>query len=83
MAYVPLRDLAQLACLCKGFHALYLERVVEREDVISGLLETRFTAEFREGLYPAETSLPRDLIVDPPVRAPYFRRPVESTEYDV
>jgi hypothetical protein len=82
MAYVPLRNLAQLACLCKAFRALYLERVMEREEVVSGLLETHFTAEFREGLYPAETALPRDLIVDPPVRAPCCPRPLESTEYD-
>jgi hypothetical protein len=83
LAYVPLRNLAQVASLCKGFRALYLERVMEREEVVSGLLESHFTAEFREGLYPADTALPRDLIVDPPVRAPYLRRPVDSTECDV
>jgi hypothetical protein len=68
MAEIPLRALAQLACLCKDMHALYLERVQERDAHVANLLVSCFEADFRDGLTPAQTALPRDLIVDFRVR---------------
>jgi hypothetical protein len=75
---VPLRKLAHLACLSKELHLVYLDRVKERDEVVAARLDTDFQADFRERLLPADTALPRDLIVDPPVRCPslkwhYFR----------
>jgi hypothetical protein len=68
LGYVPLRDLARLACLCKDLRTPYGERVKERDAAVTTVLESHFTAEFREGLTPAHTALPYDLVVDPPVR---------------
>jgi hypothetical protein len=68
LGLLPLRQLAQLGCLSKELRNLYWERVEQRDVVIASKLETHFTAEFRENLRPEETSLPRDLVVDPPVR---------------
>lgn len=68
LSFVPLRDLARMACLNKQLGAVYKERVKERNKVVAALLKSRFTPEFRRGLRRAETSLPRDLLVDPPVR---------------
>jgi hypothetical protein len=52
----------------KEFRNAYVERVVKRDRVVAALLESHFTAEFREGLSTWETALPLDLIVHPPVR---------------
>jgi hypothetical protein len=71
MADIPLRELAQLACLCKDIHALYLERVQERDAHVANLLVSYFRADFREGLTSAQTALPRDLIVDFRVGIPF------------
>jgi hypothetical protein len=65
---LPLRKLAQIAPLSKRVHKMYLERVKERDAQVADLIKTYFTPEFREGLSPAETRLPRDLIVDLRVR---------------
>jgi hypothetical protein len=65
---LPLRKLAQIAPLSKRVHKMYLERVKERDAHVEDLIETYFTPEFREGLSPAETRLPMDLIVDLRVR---------------
>jgi hypothetical protein len=65
---VPLRESAQVACLGTRLRTVYLDRVKERDAAVAGLLESHFTAEFREGLSSAEIALPRDLIVDPQVR---------------
>ncbi len=65
---VPLRDLARLACLSKDLRAAYRDRTAVRNATVAKVLGSHFTAEFREGLTPAQTALPSDLIVDPPVR---------------
>jgi hypothetical protein len=65
---MPLCDLARMACLSKELRVVYLDRVKKRDDVVADLLESQFTEEFREGLSTTQTSLPRDLIVEPPVR---------------
>jgi hypothetical protein len=67
-----LRTLAQMACLNTDLRTLYLERVNKRDTVVAGLLESQFTANLRQGLTPGTTALPRDLIVNPPVRQPCF-----------
>jgi hypothetical protein len=69
---VPLRTLAQMACLNKDLRALYLERVDKRDTIVAELLNSQFTAEFRRGLSPDAIALPLDLIVDPPVRQSCF-----------
>jgi hypothetical protein len=69
LGYVPLRDLARLACLCKDLRTPYWDRTQERDAAVANALESHFPANFREGLTPAQTALPHDLIVDPPVRA--------------
>jgi hypothetical protein len=61
------RELAQLACLSKQLRAFCMDRVRERDRVVADHLESDFTPEFREGLSPAQTALPRDLVVDPQV----------------
>jgi hypothetical protein len=68
LARVPLRKLARLACLSKELHLVYLDRVKLRDAVVAAHLESDFPADFREGLLRADTALPRDLVVDPPVR---------------
>jgi hypothetical protein len=68
LGMLPLRKLAQIAHLSKSVHKMYLERVKERDAHVADLMESYFTAEFREGLSPADTRLPRDLIVDLRVR---------------
>jgi hypothetical protein len=65
---LPLRQLVQLACLSKGLRNMCLERVQQRDAVVAARLESDFTTEFRQGLRPADTSLPQDLLVEPPVR---------------
>jgi hypothetical protein len=65
---VPLRELARLACVSKDLRTAYEERVGTRDSAVAGLLESHFTADFRARLAPAQTALPYDLIVDPPVR---------------
>jgi hypothetical protein len=69
------RDLAQLACLSKQLRAFCTDRVRERDGVVAVRLESEFTPEFREGLSPAQTALPRDLVVDPQVRGPELALP--------
>ncbi len=68
VGYLPLADLARLACVSKELHTPYVERVNQRDTAVSALLELHFTAEFRQGLSPAQTALPRDLVADPQVR---------------
>jgi hypothetical protein len=68
LEYVSLRDLARLACLSKPLRAAYKDRVRTRDAAVTSVLESHFTAEFRDGLNPAQTSFPYDLVVDPPVR---------------
>jgi hypothetical protein len=65
---LPLRTLAQMACLNRDLRTLYLERVSKRDTVVAGILESQFTADFRQRLTPDATALPRDLVVHPPVR---------------
>jgi hypothetical protein len=48
---------------------MYLDRVRERDAAVAARLQSYFTAEFRAGLSLAQTALPRDLIVYPPVRS--------------
>ncbi len=69
LRYIPLRQFAQLACLRKELRMLYLERVGERDVVVAAVLKSHFTAEFSEGLTDAQIALPRDLLVQPEVRA--------------
>jgi hypothetical protein len=67
--FLPLRRLAQLAHLSTEFSDACFARVAERNRVVAGFLASQFTDEFREGLHPSQTRLPRDLVVDPPVRS--------------
>jgi hypothetical protein len=69
LGYVPLRDLARLACLCKDLRTPYRDRTRKRDTAVADVLDSHFTAEFRKRRTPAQTALPHDLIVDPPVRA--------------
>jgi hypothetical protein len=73
LGWVPLRGLAQLACLNKELRSMYLDRVMQRDAVIASLLESHFTPDFLQGLSCrqmacAQMALPRDLMFDPPVR---------------
>jgi hypothetical protein len=73
MGFVPLREMAQLACLNKELRSVYLERVKQRDAVVTSLLESHVTPDFPKGLSSTHTAcaqcgLPRDLIVDSPVR---------------
>lgn len=68
LGYLPLQDLAKVACCSRRARAAYLERIRERDEVVADRLRSDFTAEFREGLFPAQLALPRDLIVTPAVR---------------
>ncbi len=70
LALLPLRKLAELACMSKEFRNVYIDLVKERNDVVEARLQSDFPAAFRNGLLPADTALPRDQIVDPPVRNP-------------
>jgi hypothetical protein len=75
LGYVPLADLARLACLSKELRTAYVERVTKRDTAVTALLESHFLRAFRKGLTPAQTALPRDLVVHPPVRALPARHP--------
>jgi hypothetical protein len=68
LGFVPLRGMAQLACLDKELRAVYLDRVEQRNAVVAGLLESHCTPDFRGGLSCMQTALPRDFIVEPSVR---------------
>jgi hypothetical protein len=68
VACLSFRQLAQLACLSNQLRAFCMDRVRERDGVVAARLRSDFTAEFRKGLSPAQTALPRDLLVDPQVR---------------
>ncbi len=68
LAYVPLPDLARLACLSKELRTAYVKRVTKRDATVAAILQSHFTAAFCEGLSPSQTALPWDLIVSPPVR---------------
>jgi hypothetical protein len=70
LGYLPLVDLARVACLSKELRTAYVDRVMKRDTAVAALLESHFTADFREGLKPAQTALPWDLIVFPQVREP-------------
>jgi hypothetical protein len=67
LGYLPLTDLARLACLNKELRAAYGERVTKRDTAVAALLQSQFTAKFRQGLSPAQTALPRDLVAHPQV----------------
>jgi hypothetical protein len=62
LGLIPLRRLAQLACLNKDLRSVCLDRVKKRDAAVAALLESHFTAEFREGLSSTQTALPRDLM---------------------
>jgi hypothetical protein len=68
LGYVPLSDFARLACVSKELRTAYVERVTKRDATVTTLLGSHFAAAFREGLSPAQTALPWDLIVYPLVR---------------
>ncbi len=68
LGYLPLVDLARLARLNKELRIACVERVTKRDAAVTALLESHFPPAFREGLTPAHTALPRDLVVHPPVR---------------
>jgi hypothetical protein len=68
LGLLPLREMAQLACLNKDLRAVHLDRVKQRDAVVAGLLESHCRPEFREGLLCLQTALPQDFIFDPPVR---------------
>jgi hypothetical protein len=69
LGWIPLRELAQLACLNKEFRDVYVDRVNQRDAVVVSLLESHSTPDFRGALSCTQTlALPRDLVVDPPVR---------------
>jgi hypothetical protein len=70
VGFLTFHELAQQACVSKQLHTLYMDRVMERDRVVAARLESDFTAEVRDRLSPAQTALPRDLVVDPQVRGP-------------
>jgi hypothetical protein len=74
---VPLREMARLACLSTRLRSVYLDRVKERDAAVAGLQKSHFTAGFSEGLFSAETALPRDLVVIPQVRGSRFVPPAQ------
>jgi hypothetical protein len=82
LGHIPLRELARTACLSTALRATYRDRTQDRDAGITAVLESHFTAEFREGLTPAQTALPYDLIVDPPVRGPPFADGCETQHVD-
>jgi hypothetical protein len=65
LGYVPLADLARLACLNKELRTAYVDRVMKRDTVVGALLQSHFPPEFRDGL--SQTALPLDLVVHPQV----------------
>jgi hypothetical protein len=67
LGYLPLADLARLACLSKELRMAYVERVTKRDTAVAALIDTHFTAKFREGLSLAQTALPNDLVMHPQV----------------
>jgi hypothetical protein len=81
LGYVPLPDLARLACVSKELRTAYVERVTKRDATVAALLGSHFVAAFREGLSPAHTGLPWDLIVDPLVRDLKFIKSSSSLEF--
>jgi hypothetical protein len=75
VGHLSLCELAQMACLSNQLRAFCTDRVRERDGVVAARLESDFTAEFREGLSPAQTALPRDFMVEPEVRGPEHMLP--------
>ncbi len=67
MKYLPLRDLARLACVNKELRTAYVERVMTRARAIAAVLDSHFRPEFHEGLSAAQTVPPVDLVIHPQV----------------
>jgi hypothetical protein len=59
--------MAQLACLNKELHNVYLDRVKQRDAVFASLVDSHFPLRILMGLSDTPMALPRDLIVNPPV----------------
>jgi hypothetical protein len=78
LGLVPLRKLAQMACLNKQIRTVYWQRVIGRDAAIAAHLDSHFTAQFREGLSSMQTALPRDLVLHPQVRDPCLSKPQSS-----
>jgi hypothetical protein len=53
-----LQALAKVACLNQQLCNVYLDRVEERDASVASLLQSHFTADFRDGLSVMETALP-------------------------
>jgi hypothetical protein len=70
LGFIPFADLARLATVGKGMLALYKERLKERQSCIEARLSKGWPKEVTEGLSQADTAVPRDFIVSPPVSAP-------------
>jgi hypothetical protein len=70
LADIPLAELARLATLGKALRAAYKERLKERGVCIEASLAEGWPVEVTEGLSAADTAVPRDLIVSPPVGHP-------------
>lgn len=82
LGYLPLRDLAQWACWSRRARPVYLERIRERDELVADLLQSHFTAQFREGLFPTQMALPRDLIgTSREVRGLWIDRPSSLRAY--
>ncbi len=72
LSLVTLAELAGLATLGKDLRAAYMERLNQREACIEACLAKDWPVEVTEGLSPADTAVPRDLIVSPPVSAAWW-----------
>jgi hypothetical protein len=65
---LPLRMMRELARSSRERRPAFVARLTERERVVAELLSSHFTDEFRQLLPAAQTALPNDLVVKPPVR---------------
>jgi hypothetical protein len=80
---IPLRDLAQLACISRDLRGVYARRVAQRDALTAVLVRTHFINQdrFQEGLTTDQTALPRDLIVQAQVRCPGPAFPCPNVDF--
>jgi hypothetical protein len=77
--YLPLKTLARLGCLSARFKRSYRNRLARRHGVFSQLVGHRFLdlwfLDEAQGIIPAHTAVPYDLIWDSQVRGPNMASP--------
>jgi hypothetical protein len=72
LSFIPLAELAGLAPWARTLVAAYEERLEERQACIEASLAQGWPEGMMEGLSAADTAVPRDLIVSPPVSAAFW-----------